>query len=134
MCDFPLGVQSWLLRSKGNSKCLIQYFAHYCLKNVCYPYLSFLANYPKPRYNPWLLSWVLCISIVEFEFGMSIWCHWFSHLSSSIPFMRSYLNMPINSGNCVLCDTYMWAFVFISTSILSHITSIGCVVRKSEWK
>ena len=71
---------------------------------------------------------------VEFEFGMSIWCHWFSGLSNSIPFMRSYLNMLINSRNCVLCDTYMWVFIFISTSIFSHMTSIGCVVRKSKWK
>ena len=105
-----------------------------CLKNVCFPYLSLLANHLSPVTT--LCFYLVCyvFQFVEFEIGMSIWCHWFSHLSSSIPFMRSYLNTFINSRNCFLCYTYMWAFVFMSTSIFSHITSIGCVVRKYEWK
>ena len=103
-------------------------------RTFVFPILYLLTNTPSPvtTLNFYLECYVF--QFVEFEFGMSIWCHWFSHLSSSIPFMRSYLNMLINSRNCFLCDTYMWAFVFISTSIFSHITSIGCVVRKSEWK
>ena len=132
--SLPLVFLSWFLLTKVNSKSQFHYFAYYAWRTFVFPILSLLTNTPSPvtTLNFYLECYVF--QFVEFEFGMSIWCYWFSHLSSSIPFMRSYLNMLINSGNYVLCDTYMWAFVFISTSILSHITSIGCVVRKSEWK
>ena len=132
--NLPLVFLSWFLHTKVNSKSQFHYFAYYAWRTFVFPILSLLTNTPSPvtTLNFYLECYVF--QFVEFEFGMSIWCYWFSHLSSSIPFMRSYLNMLINSGNYVLCDTYMWAFVFISTSILSHITSIGCVVRKSEWK
>ncbi|KAB2604532.1 calponin y domain-containing protein, partial [Pyrus ussuriensis x Pyrus communis] len=53
----------------------------------------------------------------NFEFGMSIWCHWFSRLSSSIPFMRSYLNMLINSRNCFLSYNL---FVSISPTLTAN--------------
>ena len=95
---------------------------------LCYP------NTPSPITTRDFTLKCYVFQFVEFELGMSIWCHWFSHLSRSIPFMRSYLNMLINSRNCFLCDTYMWVFVFMFISIFSHITRLGCVVGKSEWK
>ena len=128
LCKRWVFIQKWIL---SWFKC----FAHYFFKNPCFPYPFFVSQTPLAPFQP------LCFNLecyvfqfVEFEFGMSIWCHWFSRLSSSIPFMRSYLNMLINSKNCFLCDTYMWVFVLMFTSIFSHITRLGCVVRKSEWK
>ena len=104
------------------------------LRTFVIPILPLLTNSPSPVTTLDVYLECCVFQFVEFEFGMSIWCHWFSHLSSSIPFMRSYLNMLNNSRNCFLCYTYMWVFVFMSTSIFSHMTSVGCVVRKSEWK
>ena len=131
---FPLCIKVYGCTSKGNSKCHIHHFACYCFKNVCFPYLSLLANTPSPVTTLNFNLDCYVFQYVEFGIGMSIWYPWFSRLSSGSPFMRSYLNMLNNSRNCFLCYTYMWACVFISTSIFSHMTSVGCVVRKSEWK
>lgn len=73
------------------------------LRTFVIPILSLLANTPSPVTTLDFNLECYVFQFVEFEFSMSIWCHWFSHLSSSIPFMRSYLNMLNNSRNCFLC-------------------------------
>ena len=89
--NLPFVFKNWFLHAKVNSKCWFHCFTFYFFKTFVFPYLSLLAN---------SLSLVTTLNFnldcyvfqyVEFEIGMSIWCHWFSHLSSSIPFMRSYL-------------------------------------------
>ena len=134
MLKLPFVFKSWFLHANGNSKVNFIILLTIALRTFVFPILSLLANSPSPVTTLDFNLECYVFQFVEFEFGMSIWCHWFSHLSSSIPFMRSYLNMLINSRKCFSCYICMWAFVFIFTSIFSHITSVRCVARKSEWK
>ena len=66
-----------LLQSQVNSTFQFHYFACYRFKNVCYPYPFIVSQYPKPRYNPWLQSWVLCVSIC------GVWI-WYEHMVSLV--------------------------------------------------
>ena len=92
---------------KVNSKCQFHHFACYCLKNVCLSLPFFVNQYPSPVTTLDFNLECCAFQFVEFGLGMSIWCHWFSHLSSSIPFMRSYLYMLNNFRNCFLCYKHM---------------------------
>ena len=75
--NLPLVFLSWFLHTKVNSKFQFHYFAYYRFENVCFPYPSFVNQHPKPRYNPWLQSWVLCVSIC------GVWI-WYEHMVSLI--------------------------------------------------
>ena len=54
--NLPLCLKVDFCILKVNSKCLFHYFAYYCLKNVCYPYLSLLTNTLNPVTTLKLLS------------------------------------------------------------------------------
>ena len=94
--NLPFVFKSWFCILKWIASVYFALLA-IALRTIVIPILSLLANTPNPVTTLDFYLECYVFQFVEFEFGMSIWCHWFSHLSSSIPFMRSYINMLNNS-------------------------------------
>ena len=62
---------------KKEKQSLCSLFAHYFFKNLCFPYPFIVSQYPSPVTT--LDFYLECygFQFVEFELGMSLWCHWF---------------------------------------------------------
>ena len=91
MCDFSPFCSKFEFAFKSEFYVDFNALLTVSLRTFVFHIISLLTKHPQPRYNPYTsILGVLCVQYVEFGIGMSIWCHQFLHLSSSIPFMRSY--------------------------------------------
>ena len=91
-------IQKWILSAYFITLLAI------ALRKFVFHIFSLLANTPSPVTTLYFYLECYVFQFVEFGIGMTIWCLWFSHLSSDIPFMRSYLYTCINNPRkCLLC-------------------------------